>query len=128
MATGNTRTVGREAERLALDYLLGEGLALVARNFHCRLGEIDLVMLDRQCLVFAEVRYRANNRFANAVLTVDHRKQGKLGRAAMMFVRRHRQFAQHTMRFDVVGVDRDVDGDVFVEWIRDAFRPGTGGW
>lgn len=123
MARRDTRTVGDDAELLAYKFLRKQGLKPVTRNFHCRLGEIDLVMLDQGCLVFVEVRYRTANRFAPARSTVDLRKQGKLLRTAAMFLSTHSNYAEHTVRFDVMAIDNDVQERVSFEWIRDAFRP-----
>lgn len=81
-------------------------------------------MMDRHCLAFIEVRYRSANSFVSASLTVDARKQRKLAGAAAMFLATHRRFRHSTCRFDVVGVDRDRDGNLTIEWRRDAFRPG----
>ena len=80
-------------------------------------------MLDRDCLVFVEVRYRSSGALANAAATVDLRKQDKLVRTAEMFLATRPRFASHTARFDVVGVDGRVKGARTVEWIRDAFSP-----
>ena len=76
-------------------------------------------MLDRDCLVFVEVRFRAANRFASARLSVDSRKQVKLTKTAAIFLSKNQHFAQHKVRFDVIAID-----DQSFEWIRDAFRPG----
>ena len=81
-------------------------------------------MLDDACLAFVEVRTRTPSSFVGACLTVDHRKQRKLAAAAQMFLAKHRQFRDHTCRFDVVGVNRSRDGDITIDWLRDAFRPG----
>lgn len=91
----------------------------MARNFRCRGGEIDLVMLHGDCLTFVEVRYRRSAHFTSPAPTVDGRKQRKILRTAAMFLARHRRFANHTVRFDVVAISGDKD----VNWIRDAFRP-----
>jgi putative endonuclease len=116
---------GQAAEQSAYTFLCREGLRLVCRNFRCRRGEIDLIMLDGQTLVFAEVRHRSSGSFVRAVLTVDRRKQRKLASAAAMFLAKHRNFGQHTSRFDVVGIDRDANDGIAIEWIKDAFRPGS---
>ena len=121
MARTNTRTVGNDAEILAFRFLRERGLSPVTRNFRCRLGEIDLVMQDQDCLVFVEVRFRSTNRFAPAVLTVDERKQQKLARAAEIFLSSRPALAENKVRFDVIGIDRDANGDTSVEWLRDAF-------
>lgn len=114
-------TVGARAEDLACQYLRAEGLRLLARNFRRRGGEIDLIMFDEDVLVFVEVRFRTTARFAQPGLTVDIHKQRKLIRTAALFLASNPQYAEATMRFDVVAV---VDSShPQCEWMRDAFRP-----
>lgn len=117
-----TRTTGTRWERKAESFLRAHGLKPVTRNFSCRLGEIDLVMHDGQCLIVVEVRYRAGRRLAPAHLTVDRRKQQKLVRAAAMFLARHPGYAVSPLRFDVIAIEVDDRGRKTVNWIRDAFR------
>ena len=121
MVRSNTRAVGNQAETLALRYLERRGLRPVERNYCCRLGEIDLVMLDADCLVFVEVRFRSAKRLVSAVHTVDCFKQRRLGRAAELYLARSRVHANRKARFDVVGIDRDENGEMSFEWLRDAF-------
>ena len=123
MVRHDTRTVGFDAERLAEQFLHRQGLVRISRNFRCRLGEIDLIMQDDACLVFVEVRYRASNRFSRAGSTVDNHKQRKIIRTAALFLAKRAQYANSVVRFDVVAIDADDDGNKSVEWIRDAFRP-----
>lgn len=103
-------------------YLCRQGLTPVARNFRTRRGEIDLIMLDGDCLTFVEVRKRGPRSLVSARLTVDARKQRKLVHTASMFLARHPVFRRRTCRFDVIGVDRDAEGNETVDWVRDAFR------
>ena len=124
MVRRNTRTVGADAELLAGRFLIGQGLTNVTRNFRCRLGEIDLIMRDGDCVVIAEVRYRGGKRPTRAGLTVDARKQRKLIRTAALFLSKRPQFADCPVRFDVVAIDMDARYGETIEWIRDAFRPG----
>ncbi len=116
-----TGTLGERAENDAFRYLLGHGLRAVARNFRSRGGEVDLVMLDGDCLVFVEVRCRQSAAFTDPALTVDHRKQRKIVRTAMLFTTANPRFAMHTMRFDVVTVSGPRRAAI--RWIRDAFTP-----
>jgi putative endonuclease len=118
LGPGSHRTLGARGENIAYRFLVDRGLRPVARNFRCRGGEIDLIMLDRQCLAFVEVRWRRSSRFAAPADTVDHRKQRKLIRAAAMFLSRQRRYATLATRFDVIAIEGDD-----VRWIRDAFRP-----
>ena len=78
-------------------------------------------MLDDACPVVVEVRYRMSSAFTNPELTVDRHKQRRLVRTAALFLARHRRFANHAMRFDVVSIEGDDAARV--RWIRDAFRP-----
>ena len=123
MGYRTTGAVGQQAEQLAFDFLVGRDLRPVARNFRCRGGEIDLIMLDEDCLTFVEVRYRASAAFASASHTVDGHKQRKIIRTAAMFVAKNRRFSNYTMRFDVVAIEGSA-GET-VDWIKDAFRPNS---
>lgn len=114
-------TVGGHAEAQALAYLVRHGLQKVARNFRSRGGEIDLVMLDGECLVFIEVRYRKSAAFMTPAITVDSRKQRKILRTAALFLSRHSRYADQTMRFDVVAITGAEQRQI--NWVRDAFRP-----
>ncbi len=111
--------VGADAERCALRFLVDRGLTPLTRNFHRRGGEIDLIMLDGDCLAFIEVRYRRTARFSAPAPTVDPVKQRKILRTAALYLARNRRYANYVMRFDVVAISGDGD----TEWIRDAFRP-----
>ena len=123
MVRRDTRSLGNDAERLAYRFLRDQGLKPFARNFRCRLGEIDLVMLDEDCVVFVEVRFRSASSFSRAALTVDATKQRKLTRAADLFMSARPGLADRKARFDVVGIDEKSDGRKNVEWLQDAFWP-----
>ena len=121
MGPGRTGALGARAERAALQYLVRNGLTPVSQNFQNRGGEIDLIMLHDDCLVFVEVRCRTSTRFSSPELTIDARKQRKIIRTAAVFLARTKRFASHTVRFDIVAMTGNgADG---IRWIRDAFRP-----
>ncbi|MGY0558000.1 YraN family protein [Lysobacter sp. A421] len=115
------RQRGAAVEAAARDHLLQSGLRPVAANVSYRLGEIDLVMLEGDTLVFVEVRYRHDDRFGGGAASVDWRKQRKLVRAAQMFLLRHPRYADGPCRFDVVEADGDPESPR-LNWLRDAFR------
>lgn len=130
MAASIAKSVGTRTESLALDHLRKAGLKLVTRNFRCRVGEIDLVMLDQGCLVFVEVRCRqtatrSSLRFPSAVESVGPAKQRKLARAAQFFLAKHARFGNHAVRFDVVACDGPAPDQYALQWLKDAFRPGN---
>lgn len=108
---------GADAEDAALALLQRAGLKLLARNFRCRGGELDLVMLDGEVLIVAEVRARNHPGFASAAESVDARKQARIVLATQMFLAAHPQHARRAVRFDVVA----FDGSSGPQWIRAAF-------
>ena len=105
---------GGDAEDRAAAFLAERGLAIVARNFRTRLGEIDLVARDGATLVFVEVRYRAGKGFGGAVESITAGKRSRLVAAANQYLAR--LGAEPPCRFDVVTVDGDS-----TQWIRAAF-------
>ena len=71
------RLQGKKAEDVACSFLQRNGLSLVERNYHCRYGEIDLIMHDDDTLVFVEVRYRNSNKFGDAAESIDANESGR---------------------------------------------------
>ena len=71
-------SAGFVAEKQACDYLMSQGLKWVESNYRCQLGEIDLIMRDKEYLVFVEVRARASRDFGGALESVGYRKQQKI--------------------------------------------------
>jgi putative endonuclease len=108
---------GDRAERIAAAYLQDQGLAVVESRYRCRWGEIDLILRDRDTLVFAEVRLRQSKTFGGAAYSVDRRKQERIITTARHYLANKSESA---CRFDVVLLER-VDPPR-IEWIRDAFQ------
>ena len=74
----NENNTGLDAERLAATFLANHGLKMVVQNYHCRFGEIDLIMTDASTLVFVEVRLRSSSQFGGAAASITLQKQQKL--------------------------------------------------
>lgn len=115
-----TQRSGDDAEDRAQRHLERAGLTLVARNLACRAGEIDLIMLQGEVLVFVEVRSRAQGRYGGAAASVGREKQRRIAQAAQFFLKTQWHAALPRCRFDVVAFEHDA-----LHWITDAFRPGT---
>lgn len=107
---------GRKAEAVAAAYLERKGLTLVTANYRCRLGEIDLILRDRETIVFAEVRLRTGTRYGGAAGSIDARKRARIIAAARLYLAGS---PEPPCRFDVVLLDRLEPPRI--EWIRDAF-------
>jgi putative endonuclease len=114
----NTRASGQAAEQAACLYLQQQGLRLLQRNWRCRTGELDLIMLERDTLVFVEVRYRSHSGWGGAAASVDARKRSKLISAAQQFLQSAQQWSRHPCRFDVVCLG---SGSSAPDWIKNAF-------
>ena len=99
---GKSNLSGAWGEALAANYLQKKRYRIVATNYRCRFGEIDLIAANRKYLVFVEVKMRKSNRFANAQEYVDRRKQDRLRTTAEMYLS---QFPTHLQpRFDVIEI------------------------
>jgi putative endonuclease len=109
--------LGDDGEAAALDFLVADGMRPLARNVRFKAGELDLVMLDGDTLVFVEVRRRGRVDFGTALDSVDVRKARKLIVAARLYLQRHPRHAARDCRFDVVG----FDGGAAPRWVRGAF-------
>lgn len=84
-----SRRRGQAAEAEAARYLERQGLRLLARNFSCRWGEIDLIAEDGDTLVFVEVRWRRAGALVDAAASIDGRKRQKLWRTAQVYLSRY---------------------------------------
>lgn len=109
---------GQEAETLAARFLERQGLRVLARNFRCRGGEIDLVCADGAALVFVEVRLRRNKAYGGAAASITRSKQQRVILAARHYLAAHAA-AERACRFDCVLLDSLSEADL--EWVRDAF-------
>ena len=109
---------GRAAEAQAETLLQRAGLRLLARNWRCRGGELDLVMLDGDTVVFVEVRYRRHAAWGGALESVDARKRQRLILAAELFLQRESRWGRSPCRFDVVALAPGQEPN----WLRNAFE------
>ncbi|MDR0736386.1 MAG: YraN family protein [Zoogloeaceae bacterium] len=110
-------TDGMRAETLAANYLRAQGLAIVARNFRVRGGEIDIIAREGEITVFVEVRLRRSQAFGGAIGSIGAPKRRRLLLAAQHWRLRHSQ--RGNCRFDCVLLD-GLDANN-LEWIRHAF-------
>lgn len=106
---------GESAEDRAHAYLINQGLKPVQRNFRCKHGELDLIMLDQQALVIVEVRFRKSDRYGSAAESVTAAKQSRIIAATQVYLARHA--TDRAIRFDVVA----LSGDGRIAWIKNAF-------
>jgi putative endonuclease len=109
---------GQQAEILAWRYLKRQGLRMRTKNYHCRFGEIDLIMQEKNTLVFVEVRYRKNTQMCTPVESIDYFKQQKIIKTAEYYLAHHP--SSLPCRFDVVSLTELNPENI--NWIPNAFH------
>ena len=114
--------LGRRGERLAARFLRRRRYRILARNYRCHAGEIDLIASQDAMIVFVEVKTRQPNECPEDQLPVRHEQRGRIGRAARYFMT-HPAAADRPYRFDVISVNFSSRGKPQIEHHEDAFAP-----
>lgn len=115
--------LGRWGEKRCERFLNRKGLRTLTRNYTCRTGELDLVMVDRDAtLVFVEVRTRAGEEFVRVEATITAAKRTRVARAARHFLAVHK-IEDRPLRFDVVTLVLGPEGPPQIRHYKNAFVP-----
>ena len=116
------RKTGDEGEDIAARFYAQSGYRIAARNFACKMGEIDIVAVDdkRKIIAFVEVKSRNTTKYGLPCEAVNYRKQRRLFNTAEYFMLSHRGFGQYRMRMDIFEILRK-DGKVYVRQLKNAF-------
>ncbi len=112
---------GQWGERVAADFLEQKGYGIMRRNWRFGHRDIDIIAVDRDTLVIAEVKTRAGNTLTEPETAVDSRKMRSLAMAANAFVKKHGIDAP--IRFDIIAVTGASGGEYSINHIEDAFTP-----
>jgi len=113
---------GQAYERIATNYLKQKGLVLVENNYHCRFGEIDLIMMQQDILCFIEVKYRKGSDFGGAAATIHRKKQQKIIKTAQIYLSQNSRFKNQNCRFDAIIIQQPAIGNnMDLNWIQNAF-------
>ncbi len=122
MVSDGRAELGRWGEELAAQHLVASGAQVLARNWRCRTGELDIVALEADgTLVFCEVKTRRGSAFGEPAEAVGARKARRLRELACRWLAQDRPAGHHELRFDVVAVVRQRDGPPRVVHLRGAF-------
>lgn len=112
----NHRQKGKFYEEAAAVYLQQQGLQIIAHNFFCPVGEIDLIAREESCLVFVEVKYRSSLQKGYPMEAVSFSKQKRIYRTAQWYLQQHPLPETWRCRFDVVSIYGTE-----ITWIPNAF-------
>ncbi len=116
MNNQNNRQVGNHYEEIACKYILDNGGKILERNFRNRFGEIDIILLDGNTLVFCEVKYRKNGKAGFAGSAVNYRKQHIICKVADYYRMLHQIDDDMPVRYDCILIDATE-----VKWLKNAF-------
>lgn len=100
----NKRTIGSEYEKIAAEYLHNSGYEILFLNFRSKTGEIDIISMDGNTLVFVEVKYRSSAKYGYPEEAVDYRKQIKIRKTAMYYMMKEKYCDNTSVRFDVISI------------------------
>lgn len=115
----NADKVGKSGEDLAAEYLKSLGYKIIHRNYYSQYGEIDIIALDDDLLVFLEVKTRTSN-LSSALSSVSYAKQLKLSKTASFFLSQKHQYEDNFTRFDLIVVLKKPDSTK-IQHFKDAF-------
>ena len=103
--------LGRRGEDYAAHYLAASGYRVLARNWRCKSGEIDLIAEEAEALIFVEVRTRRGDRWGTPEESITPAKRTKLVAAAQTYLDEHGQ-ADRDWRIDVLAIEIGSRGEV----------------
>ena len=115
---------GEKGEYLAGLFLERQGYRIIGKNYRTRYGEIDIIGMDKGCVSFIEVRTGDSKKFAMPEDSIDRRKQGKIARSALSYIKA-RHLEDQDCRFDVVCVEGVNSDSPEIRLIKNAFELDT---
>ena len=114
------RTLGKIGEDLATAYLEKSGYKILVRNYRQKCGEIDIIAMDRQTIVFIEVKTRRTLVFGPPFAAVTEKKQRQIGKVAQDYLCRNDLFGRPA-RFDVISILLPDGREPEIELFENAF-------
>lgn len=103
----NNKIKGESGEKIAAEYLKKKGYVIIDKNFKTNVGELDIVALDNDCLVFVEVKTRMSDKYGAPSEAVTAAKQKKISQVAAQFINKYRYFDLN-IRFDIIEIRMDL--------------------
>ncbi len=115
------KKVGSQGEDIAVSFLKRRGLRIVEKNFRCRLGEIDIIAVDKNTICFVEVKTRRSFAFGSGMESVLVRKQKKIMKTALLYLK-IKGLSESDFRFDVISILLPDSQLPQVEYLENAFE------
>lgn len=112
-----SKQLGNWAEQLACNHVQQQGWQILARNYHCRSGELDIIACRQCTLAFIEVKYRRRNNYGGALASITPNKRRRLISAAQTFLQNQPQFKSLQARFDLVAISGRPEQQLKLQWL-----------
>ena len=109
---------GKLGEKLAMDYLISKGYSILETNYRNKIGEIDIIAMYKNILVFVEVKTRTSTKFGYAYEAVDIRKQRKIINTSLVYLK-YKNYVDSQLRYDIIEVY--MTNDVKINHLDNAF-------
>ncbi len=125
---GHQKDLGRRGEKIARKFLKGQGLKILAGNYRCPTGEVDLIALDEstlkvdgaQTLVFVEVKARSSAKYTDPASAVNADKQQRIHKVARYYLASH-ETSDYNVRFDIISIVAREDQEPEIDHYPGAF-------
>ena len=121
MKDDKRKNLGKKGEEIALCFLKKKGYRILNKNFHCQLGELDIVAEENNQIVFVEVKTRKSLNFGLPQESLNYPKKKRLTKLALFYLTTH-HLGEISCRFDVVAILVNREGAETVHLIRNAFE------
>lgn len=118
----NNKELGSYGENLAISFIIEKGYEILAKNYKCRIGEIDIIARNSAVLVFIEVKTRRTDSFGFPSEAVNKKKRTKLLKLAMFYLALNKAKPEQDYRFDVIEVKLNKDNTNTINHIINAFE------
>lgn len=118
---GSRKELGNKAEDVAARYLERQGIKIIARNVFSRGGELDLIGMDCEVLVFFEVRFRGSSSFSSGAESIGYSKQRRLVKAASFYLHCHGLWNMQS-RIDVISLAPGTVKQYRIQWFKNAIQ------
>lgn len=105
-----------DAEEYVCTYLKEKGYEILDRNYYGKRGEIDIIIREKDTIIFVEVKYRKNDSYGRGYEFVDNKKQKKIYYTALDYITK-KNLNDYNFRFDVISITNKE-----LEWIKNSFR------
>lgn len=118
---GKNKEFGAFGENIAAEYLAECGYRILERNFSCKSGEVDIIAVQGDAVVFIEVKTRSSEIFGLPSEAVSSTKQMRIVRTALYYLQKNK-LLDYMCRFDVIEIIVDEENNYRVNLIKDAFQ------